>query len=195
METIMIDFNKHLTNSKTLSAVAYNETVGDPFTVAKHTPASVNEDELKPIHASLVANYDMGEPNSSRAVREAEANGLVVVYPASNQLQIDIDSDRAFDIFLEMKLLLEKYFNVEDVCITFSRSGPPKRHITVTLGTPLTNYQRLALQTMMGSDRVREFLGYIQEMQGDPTPILFIEKPSECRAVANTDLAAGDGLV
>ena len=58
-----------------------------------------------------------------------------------------------------------------------SRSGLPKRHITVTLDQPITNYQRLALQVMLGSDRVREFLGYIQEKQGDPTPILFIEKP------------------
>jgi len=147
------------------------------FNPKKHTPESIEEDELDAIHASIASNYDLGEPNSARAVREAQDNGLVVVYPESNQLQIDIDSDRAFEIFLEMKHLLDKFFVVRGVTILPSRSGLPKRHITVTLHNPITNYQRLALQVMMGSDRVREFLGYIQEMQGDPTPILFIEKP------------------
>ena len=161
----MIDyFNLFIDNVKTLAAT-------------KHTPASSEEDELTAIHASIASNYDLGEPNSARAVREAQDNGLVVVYPESNQLQIDIDSDRAFEIFLEMKHLLDKFFVVRGVTILPSRSGLPKRHITVTLHNPITNYQRLALQVMMGSDRVREFLGYIQEMQGDPTPILFIEKP------------------
>ena len=143
----------------------------------KHTPASINEDELSAIHESIVANYDLVAPNSARAVREAQDNNLLVVYPETNQLQIDIDSDRAFSIFFEMKGLLEKYFTVLDVVITPSRSGLPKCHITVTLAQPINNYQRIALQTMLGSDRVREFLSYIQEMQGDPKPVLFIEKP------------------
>jgi hypothetical protein len=171
----MIEFNKY-TDDDGLSLTDELTPADIPF-AKKHTPASIEEDELAAIHASIASNYDLGEPNSARAVRGAQDNGLVVVYPASNQLQIDIDSDRAFNIFLEMQHLLEKYFEVGKVKITASRSGLPKRHITVTLDQPITNYQRLALQVMMGSDRVREFLGYIQEKQGDPTPILFIEKP------------------
>jgi acetolactate synthase regulatory subunit len=171
----MIEFNKY-TDDDGLSLTDELTPAGTPF-AKKHTPESIEEDELTAIRASIHANYDMGEPNSARAVREAQENGLVVVYPESNQLQIDIDSDRAFNIFLEMQHLLEKYFEVGKVKITASRSGLPKRHITITLDQPITNYQRLALQVMMGSDRVREFLGYIQEKQGDPTPILFIEKP------------------
>ena len=155
----MVDFNKYLENPK------------------KHTPENIKEDELVSIHESMVANYDFGEPNSARAVREAKENGLVVVYPEDNQLQIDIDSDRAFGIFLEMKHLLERYFVVTNVTVSYSRSGHPKRHVTVTLAQPINDYQRIALQTLMGSDRVREFLSYIQLRQNDPHPILFIEKP------------------
>jgi len=145
----------------------------------KHTSASVNEDELKAIRNSIHHDYEMDEPNSIGAVKEAEANGLLVVYPEDNQLQIDIDSDRAFDIFLEMKTLLEKYFAVLDVVIGYSRSGAPKRHVTVTLDQPIDNYQRVALQAIMGSDRVREFLSYVQHRNGDQHPILFIEKPGQ----------------
>jgi hypothetical protein len=145
----------------------------------KHTPESINEDELSSIHEGIVANYDLSEPNSARAQQEAKNSGLDVVYPERNQLQIDIDSDRAFSIFLEMKSLLEKYFVVRDVVVHYSRSGPPKRHVTVTLDQPLNDYQRIALQTMLGSDRVREFLSYIQAKNLDPHPILFIETPKD----------------
>jgi len=144
----------------------------------KHTPESVNEDELAAIHESIVSNYDLDEPNSTRALLEAQDKGLAVVYPEDNQLQIDIDSNRAFSIFFEMKSLLEKYFTVIDVKILPSRSGLPKRHVTVTLDQPINDYQRIALQTMMGSDRVREFLSYIQARNCDPNPILFLEKKS-----------------
>lgn len=148
-------------------------------TTKKHTPESIKEDELVAIHDSIVSNYDLGEPNSRRAVREAEESGLTVVYPEDNQLQIDINSDRAFSIFIEMKHLLEKYFIVRDVVILPSRSGLPKRHITVTLDQPINDYQRIALQSIMGSDRVREFLSYVQHRNGDQHPILFLEKPGQ----------------
>jgi len=68
---------------------------------------------------------------------------------------------------------------VLDVVIGYSRSGAPKRHVTVTLDQPIDNYQRVALQAIMGSDRVREFLSYVQHRNGDQHPILFIEKPGQ----------------
>ncbi len=143
----------------------------------KHTPASVNDDELLRIHDSMMDDYELrSAPNSARALREAEDNDLLVVYPEPNQLQIDIDSDHAFSIFLEMKPLLEKYYGIHDCEIHFSRSGAPKRHITVTLTQPMSNYERIALQVACGSDRVREMLGLIQEKMTDPHPTLFLEK-------------------
>lgn len=170
--------------------VAYNKNVGDDLILPdgqtvgnllaadrnrKPYQSPVESAELENISHGVREDYDLNTPNSRRAIREAEDNDLDVVFPEANQLQIDIDSDHAFNIFLAMKPLLEKFFAVRNCVVSYSRSGAPKRHITVTLDQPVNNYQRIALQTLMGSDRVREFLSYVQEKQGDPTPILFLE--------------------
>ena len=139
-------------------------------------------DEVRSITASVAHDYDLDEPNSQRTIEEAEANNLVVVFPTAHQLQIDIDSNRAFDVYFAMKPLLEKYYGVRKQTIAYSRSGAPKRHITVELFRTVSNEERILLQVLMGSDRVREFLGLIQLNQGDPHPVLFLEKKPEVKS-------------
>jgi len=147
-------------------------------------------DEVAAITRSVQHDYDLDEPNSDRAIKEAEDNNLEVIFPAENQLLIDIDSDRAFDVYIAMKPLLEKYYGIREEKVAYSRSGTPKRHITVDLFRTITNEERITLQVMMGSDRVREFLGLIQLGNGDPHPVLFLEKKPE---VTNAGSTVSDG--
>jgi hypothetical protein len=130
--------------------------------------------------SGIMKDYELGDPNSARALKEAEENNLVVVFPGESELQLDLDTEHAFNIYLELKPIIERYYGIEKEKITPSRSGLPKRHVTVTLYTKLTSYERIALQAILGSDRVRELLSAIQEMQGDQHPTLFLEnRPTE----------------
>ncbi len=133
--------------------------------------------ELERIQQSLTVDYEAGiNPNSARAEKEALENNLAVVYPEDNQLQVDIDSDDAMNIFWAMLPIVQKYYGAIVESITASRSGFPKQHVTLRVTVPLNPFERIALQACLGSDRVREVLGVVQAMQGDPHPTLFLEK-------------------
>jgi hypothetical protein len=146
--------------------------------LAKEPKNAAESTELASIRDSAKNDYDLKDiPNSAHAEREAQDDDLDIVFPKDNELQIDLDSDHAFDIFLEMLPLVERYFAIVDTKIMYSRSGAPKRHITVTLDQPVkNNFHRIALQLALGSDRVREFLSVVQENYQDPHPTLFLEK-------------------
>jgi len=137
---------------------------------------SVEASELASIRRGVNKDYELDNPNSARALKEAETDNLDVVFPAANELQIDIDSDHAYAIYQEMYPLIDKYYFVSQVKETPSRSGGEKRHITVILGRDVSVYERIALQIALGSDRVREYLSVVQAMQNDPHPTLFLEK-------------------
>jgi hypothetical protein len=117
-----------------------------------------------------------GKPNSQRAIDEALTFGLSVVFPKDNELQLDIDNDHSFQLYLKQADILKKYIGVEGYKVEPSRSGLPKQHITITLSRTVSTIERLALQAMMGSDRVRELLGFVQYLNNDPHPVLFLEK-------------------
>lgn len=122
--------------------------------------------------------YDpAGMPNSQRAYTQAALEGLEVVLPAENELQIDIDNEHSYMLFCNQLLIVRKFIGVIDTVETKSKSGKSfKMHITVILENPVSMIERLALQAMLGSDRVRELLGYVQYKNDDPHPVLFLEK-------------------
>ena len=121
--------------------------------------------------------YDpLNQPNSQRAIDVAATEGLNVIFPKDNELQVDIDNEHSFFLFEKQRMILNRFVPIRDIRIEPSRSGLPKRHITVTLVDPVSQIERLALQAMLGSDRVRELLGYVQHKNNDPHPILFLEK-------------------
>ena len=117
-----------------------------------------------------------GKPNSQRAIDEALQFGLSVVFPKDNELQLDIDNEHSFQLYMKQADILKKYIGVEGYKVEPSRSGLPKLHITITLSRTVSTLERLALQAMMGSDRVRELLGFVQYLNNDPHPVLFLEK-------------------
>lgn len=150
--------------------------VGDEVTLGNPSDPT---GELSSLTTAIEKDYEAltknCSPNSQRAINEAEKNNLDVVFPKDNELQIDIDNEHAFVIFEKMVEILDRHYGVYRIQTKPSRSGLPKRHVTVTLRDKISNMERIALQACVGSDRVREILSVVQEKNGDPHATLFLE--------------------
>lgn len=107
----------------------------------------------------------------------AEVEGWDVVIPDENQLQLDIDSDDAYLSFYEAigKMERDTGFIFESISVNPSKSGLPKRHVTLTAKEPMSVWQRIALQYYLHSDPVREGLNCMRVLLKDPYPIAFFE--------------------
>lgn len=105
------------------------------------------------------------EPYDFAAFCESEASKVNchVVYPESNQLQIDLDSDEAYEQFnkrfceLYRRTVHPAYQLACNPVETPSKSGLPHRHITLTFANKtFTEWERIVMQQMLGSDPIRE---------------------------------------
>jgi hypothetical protein len=93
---------------------------------------------------------------------------------APNELQIDADGwPRKFWDMLGMMQRFEA-LEIREVRITPSKTES-HWHIRVFLKNRLTLLQRIALQAILGSDPVREFMNYQRVRLKSPHPILFLE--------------------
>jgi len=118
--------------------------------------------------------------DSSSIIVWANHEGLDVVFPEWNELQLDIDNEADYERFLRVIPIVSNYFTVEKCVETLSRSGLPKRHITLTLAKDVSNpLLRIALQACLGSDGMREFLSLVFYEKGDSRSTLFFEKRGE----------------
>lgn len=118
---------------------------------------------------------------SKHAEDSAVEFGMVVVYPAPNQLQIDIDSDAAYRVFkaniAKLKLHWPFIGGIQSIDEHPSKSGLPCRHITVNLKDALqSNLERIVIQLCLGSDPLREMLSYLRVLKRDEHPTLFMER-------------------
>jgi hypothetical protein len=145
------------------------------------------EDEVSRLYSDLEHNdlsvqtieYDpTGQPNSQNAINRAKLQELDVVFPAPNQLFIDLDNEHSYQMFLRLLQIFVRFVDEDAEWVVFpSKSGLPKRHVHVNLSFNVRDEeQRVMFQAMLGSDRVRELLGYVQAVNGDPHPTLFLEK-------------------
>jgi hypothetical protein len=117
-----------------------------------------------------------GVLNSALVVMREEALGNQVIFPAPNELLIDIDSHSDQLIYEQNLKLLRERYEVEVVETVPSKSYG---HLHVTLrikGRDLTTLERLLLQACLGSDRKRELLGFYNHEDGDERPTLFIRE-------------------
>lgn len=111
-------------------------------------------------------------------VRACEEEGKVILYPADNELLIDIDTEEQFQIFQEHIKSLAKnlYKHRLPHLIWPSKSGLPRRHIKVVLPFDLKSpAERIALQASLGSDPMREMLSMVRCIHGDDCPTLLVE--------------------
>jgi hypothetical protein len=90
----------------------------------------------------------------------------------SNQLFIDIDTEDQFTAFADRVGLFQS-FRACVINVKISKSGLPHRHIYVTLEEDYPVMDRLVMQQFLCSDPVRDFLSYIQHLDGEENPIIF----------------------
>lgn len=109
----------------------------------------------------------------------AENLSCNVVYPAPNELQIDIDSADAYitfekrvELFRTAKELKHFQFSIIEKP---SKSGLPRRHITLKCNRNFNHFERIALQVAFGSDPVREGLSALRAISGEDDPCRFFE--------------------
>jgi hypothetical protein len=127
--------------------------------------------------------YDNALDNSEKLKTYAADNDLDLVYPEPNEIFIDIDTDEGYELFKDQLEVLQQVVDAFVVRDTPSKSGLPKRHVVVSVRLPRsknpdgipTVLEKLALQTMLGSDRRCELLRYVKYIFKDPHPILFLE--------------------
>ena len=107
-----------------------------------------------------------------------ERYGYLVVVPKEDELFIDIDTEEQHEEFQNrlMRFCIE-YPNTRIVSDTPSKSGLPHRHIIVSIGTPFeSDFERVALQSCLGSDPMRELLSFVRVWNDVLKPIVFFEK-------------------
>lgn len=96
-----------------------------------------------------------------------------VVVADDLHLQIDCDNLEDVKFCLKQLKILQPHVKIEGFKITKSKSG--NRHVIIKLGEQLDAYKRIALQAILGSDRVREILNFISTYKEHGNPILLIE--------------------
>lgn len=134
---------------------------------------------------SIMAHIDTYDLDVS-AEEEAKRLNCIVVKPEPNQLQIDIDSEEAYSIF-QKRIFEYKYHSQLSITVEThpSKSGLPKRHITITVNDFKNNphvfneWERIALQFTLGSDPIRETLNTWRLLRGSENPSRLFEPKEE----------------
>ena len=127
-------------------------------------------------------NQEQDEYEFDIAAEEvAKERWLIVVLPQDNQLQIDIDSDAAYEEFYRrfdsFDFHLTKYGH-PTVTAKPSASGLPNQHITLTFkGVVFSESERIALQAALNDDSLRTFLNVKRMAHGVENPTRLFEKP------------------
>lgn len=126
----------------------------------------------------LPINKVASDPNETREqyVARVEAEGFVIVYPKDNELQIDIDNDVHYEAFLRSWAIFGRDIPEAWLEEHPSKSGLPRRHITVSLPFNIDAWQRIAFQGALGSDPVRELLSAMRLHRGSVPATLFCER-------------------
>jgi hypothetical protein len=134
-----------------------------------------------PLEPEEVKMSDAHYSRYQQAAATAKERGLVVCAPAPNELFVDIDDAESLALFERNFPKLEELGLFSKVLKTESPSGKPGRwHVVVWLNRDVeSTFERIALQALLGSDRVREVLSWQRATRGDPVPTLFFERPSD----------------
>lgn len=118
----------------------------------------------------------------------AEKLGLKVVVADDKTIQLDLDGDQEYTEFLVLLNVLRGHLAREDMycqwTITTSKSGRYHAYLRVTKDGQYQGFglwTRIALQAALGSDRKRELMNAIREMQGVSTRdnVVLFETPGE----------------
>jgi hypothetical protein len=111
------------------------------------------------------------------ARKKAKAQGLKMVVPRPNQLTIDLDEPTVPLSFYQTLDKLSRLWDLRIEKITSSKSG--NKHIYLKTGENFTPAEKIAIQAILGSDPVREFLSLYRAQHSNlGAPSLLFEVPS-----------------
>jgi hypothetical protein len=111
-------------------------------------------------------------------INALEKDGLVLVVPEDNEIQIDLDSEEEWEEFQKRFEVFKRHFGlfIEGVKTIPSKSGLPHRHIYIEMGTKYSVMERIAFQACLGSDPTREINNMRRVFNDDIYPIALFEK-------------------
>lgn len=106
--------------------------------------------------------------------------GCNVIFPEEHQLFVDIDGYRTWQHFLTLWPNFQKHFWPCGFRVWPSKSGLPHRHVLVYLGfeddpRPAALIDRLLMQSILGSDPMRELISLKRLYDKDSNIICFFE--------------------
>lgn len=99
----------------------------------------------------------------------AKERGCEVVLGTDRTLQLDLDDKAALDRYQHIYNQIQKHFPdlIQSKEEWASMSGVG-RHVVLRLSLALDIHQRIALQSLLGSDPIRELLSYRRALAGVP---------------------------
>jgi hypothetical protein len=132
---------------------------------------------------NLENGYPRGDVKNLNAGKRAKAKKCIVVAPKPNELFIDIDREEDLEQFHKNVSWFGDF--ITSHTITKSPSGKPGHyHIVVTLNRAVRDaFERIGLQAILGSDRLREALSWRNAVNGSGIPTCFFEKDPNANKV------------
>lgn len=109
-------------------------------------------------------------------VNRKKQEGYSIFYPEENELLLDIDSENDLQ---RCKLSISRMEDElqEDLPFTvFESKTPGHYHVSIKFPRKIDMLERIALQAVLGSDRVREMLSLFRLWQGEAHPSLLARK-------------------
>jgi hypothetical protein len=109
--------------------------------------------------------------NDTEMEEMAASKGCEVIYSDEYTLLLDLDDLASVEVFgLQHEIAVREGLVKQEHDVWTSRSG--KLHVRVYLPRANNVFQRLALQSMLGSDRKRDLLSLSRVMRGIANPII-----------------------
>jgi hypothetical protein len=109
-------------------------------------------------------------------VNRKKEEGFSIFYPEENELLLDIDSKKDLK---HCKLFLSRIKDElqDDISHIITKSTTPGHfHVSIKFPKNITPIERIALQAILGSDRVREMLSLFRLWNGETHPTLLARK-------------------
>lgn len=124
-----------------------------------------------------VKDYTLNRDEILRS--KARDLGMIVVKPETDEIFLDIDSpDRDLATLKQnLAILNENGLSFRVKKVTISKSGEGL-HVVIGDGPVLDDWQRVALQAVLGSDLKREALALVHVFQGEKNASVFFEEPA-----------------
>jgi hypothetical protein len=116
---------------------------------------------------------ELGMRSLTEAAAFAESKGCRIVYPEPNELFIDIDTYEDWDRFLSH---IDKFKDWRWKARPSPSGMPWRKHVVVTLPSPVSERTRIFYQVALGSDIHREMLSWKRLEKGETAPTMFLEK-------------------